>query len=1152
MIGKRLKQLLVANSFLMCSLSGVCEDIIPAYQPSPSTIKKSLNQPIGENLLMLATGSFDPLSQRLSFNKVGINNTQSNRYGIVQFYSGKADFHWLNAQGFVVIQNLPQNAYLVNWSSANKALLNKNKNIRWYGAYQTGYKISPQLWAQNRSIQTSYQLVIHTFKDVKTFKLSPLVRKYFKSVKIINSNIPKGFHEYVIETNAKDLDIVLNQLSTIEEIQWLSPYYPQKFYNNEAVSATQAASPPVTTPIFDQGIYGTGQIVGVADSGLDRNEDWFVHLDKGSGVNTAITDAQSTTPPALGTLHPNNKVIAYWVMPNAQAYDHFSASYHGTHVSGSVAGDRELLIGGGVGGSVSSPTSSGYDNDDGMAPNAQILFQDLGSDAGFGGLGSTPMWQQAFAAGVAIHSNSYGASVGNGAYGGSDQRVDQALRELEDMIILFAAGNDGSGANTIGSPANAKNVLTVGALGTNNSSSVASFSSRGPTDDGRIKPDIMATGSSIESAAGDSNNVNSIEPPLRILNSGTSMATPITAGSTALVRQYFMDGFYPTGAKNPADSITPSGPLMKAILLNGTKTDGGFFNNNVGWGRVWLENSLYFSGESKRMRIWEFANANGLQTGEQFSIDVAVQAGSEFRATLVWYDMEAPIGAGITLVNNLDLSVTVAANTYLANNFSGNDSITSGIADTLNTVEQVRFSAPVAGTYTITVDATNIAGNGSFNSDKQGFALVVSGDLASGNSLPPNPIGPSNLLATSNGLAGINLSWNAASSDYNNYEIYRVAGSCANADLTKARYLGSSINANFTDNTTVGGFQYAYKVRAFSDDLISEYSNCIDITSEQLCDLPPSFSLASVEIANSQAALCQVSLTWDAASSNCPAVSDIQYNIYRSSTHGFTPNLSNLIATTPLNATSYTDYTTASGQPYFYVVKAEDTTVNGSGPNNGNQTQVERERSATSLAMGATEGMLVDDVDNLALMKQTSIWSVSNLQKTNGLLSYRSAVEGNASYTPNTCARMYSPTFFIPTTPSGTPNISYQARFNIEYQWDGVVVEISTDGGSTWVDLPPDGGYPDTFAQTQNPPINVCGYSATHGAFTGNSGNVFQPFSHTLTAYQGQTVQIRWSLSTDSGSEDQGFYLDEVQYNNIQVPQACLAGAYIFSNGFEN
>jgi hypothetical protein len=1125
---------------------------IQAFHPNSVQINKASQK----QDLVLSVGIFDPKFEQLDFASKAINSVASSRYGIVQF-TEKASYHWLNENGFKVIQSLSNNAYVVNWQQAKRSLLLSNKNIRWFDSYQSGFKISPKLWNQNRKNQIYYEISVQTFNDTNKKHLSKLLKKYLPKTKTLKTSIPKGFGEIVLEVKASNLDESLSVLSSLEDVQWLEPYVKPKFFNTEAVSAVQAGassggSPsddiyrPDNTPIFYQGIWGTGQIVGIADSGLDRNEDWFVHLNNGNGVVTAITDAEDVSPPQVGTVHPDNKVYAYWTMPGAQAYD--NGSFHGTHTTGSIAGDRQQSTGS-IQANVSSPNALGYDNDDGMAPGAQILFDDIGSSSGLTGAGSIPMWQQAFAAGAAIHSNSYGSST-NGAYSGSDRRADEALRGLDDMIILFAAGNDDGQVNSTSSPGNAKNVTTVGALLHGNSTSVAFFSNKGPTDDGRLKPDISATGSSIESAAGDSNNSNIVDSPSRRSTSGTSMSTPITAGATALLRQYFTDGFYPTGIKNNADSHTPSGTLMKAMLLNGTNTDGGFFANNIGWGRVWLENTMHFDGDSKRFRFWEITNDKGLQTGEQFSVTIPVQANEEFRATLVWYDLPGPTGSGVTLVNNLDLKVEANGGTYLGNNFSSNNSITTGTNDVVNTVEQVRFANPIAANYTITVDAANIIGDGSIDSDKQGFALVVSGDLSTGNTVPANPINPSALTVSTNTSTSIDLSWSDVSADYDSYEIYRTLGTCASADLSTMRYLATSNSNNYSDNEAIGGYQYAYKIRAFSGDLISDYTNCIDATSQQICLLVPQFDATSTHVDSNSGDTCHIDLQWDAASSSCPTSTQIKYNVYRSTTHNFTPSLSNRVITT--SSTAFSDNSLVPNQVYFYVVQAEDNSGDGSGVNGGNQTTSVYEVVSSAVGSSTAEGSIIDDVDNLSLMQIQNIWSISNDQSSNGSLSYRSAAEGNNSYSANICGRMYSTTFEIGVSPTATPSISYQARYDIEPNWDGVVVEISTDDGATWVDLPPDGGYSSSFSETGNPPINICGYSASHGAFNGSTNGSFQTVTHDLSSYTGQQVQIRWNISTDPGTEEEGFYLDELAYNNILAPLSCTVETdLIYSNGFE-
>ncbi|WP_179952288.1 S8 family serine peptidase [Marinicella rhabdoformis] len=1128
----KLKPLVAATMLFTGSATLANLPTLASQQPDPQSIKQAINN----NQLILATGIFDPKNQALNFQAVGLESIASKNYGIVQFNIGKANAQWLKQQGFEVIQSLPSNAFVVNWKNKDQNVLSANSDIRWHGAFQSGYKVSPSLWQQNRASLTSYTLVIHAFKDYPRSKMEALIKKMVPSATLATSNIPASDNRIAISIPSQNFDSSINRLSLAEGIQWINRYYPERFLNDDAVQAVQDnSSSPIDRSIFAQGIYGTGQIVGIADSGLDRNEDWFAHLDKGNGVVSALTDAEASSPPFVGNMNHNNKVIAYWVMPGATAYD--EGTYHGTHVSGSVAGDK-LSNGSG---SIASPTQSGYDTDDGMAPNAQILFQDIGSNSGLTGVGSSPMWQQAHDAGAYIHSNSYG-SDSRGEYGGSDQNLDRTLRNLENMIIAVAAGNDAYVANSTGSPGNAKNAITVGALNHGNSATIAGYSNYGLTDDGRLKPDIATTGTSIVSAAGDSNNGSTIDTnPSSRSTSGTSMATPITAGAMALLRQYFVDGFYPTGVKNAADSIKPSGPLMKAMLLNGSNADAGFNYNRTGWGRPSLNNTLHFDGDNRKIKFWDVTHENGLGNDESVTFDVDVLSGEEFRATLTWYDLPGPTGSGVTLVNNLNLSIVAPDGTYLGNNFNTANSAvsqTGGSADNINTVEQVRLTAPQTGTYEITVTGADIPGDGTFGSDKQGYALVVSGAL--GSVSPQNLGDPSNLMGAANGLSGNDLNWTAATNaDF--YEVYRATGTCQNIQSGSMRFIGQTGSESFTDADTVGGYDYAYQVRAFNSDYESNYTSCVDVTSAQACLLPPQFSATETAITSNVNDSCSIGLSWPAASSSCPADPSVSYNIYRSTSHNFTANGGTLL-TTVNNMTQHDDLTVTGGQAYFYRVEAL---------NNGNTSSLSPELASTAIGTASnTIGTLSDNIDDSLLMNATGTWSVSNDRASDGTLSYRSTFEGASTYTSNTCARIYSPELSIPN--SGSPSVDYQAWYEIEAQWDGVVVEVSNDGGSTWTDLPPVGGYPSDFSQTGSPAINVCGYPASQGAYGGNSTG-FDPFSHDLTAYQGDTVQIRWSFSTDPASQFEGFYIDQINYNNVYTPNVCGAVDLdlIFKHGFE-
>ena len=95
---------------------------------------------------------------------------------------------------------------------------------------------------------------------------------------------------------------------------------------------------------------------------------------------------------------------------------------------------------------------------------------------------------------------------------------------------------------------------------------------RGPSFDGRIKPDVCAPGVKIRSSKSSGCIIESCDT---MEMSGTSMATPIAAGLATLVRQYFMDGYYPDGVKNPDSAFVPMGALIKAVMVNsGRKLTG--------------------------------------------------------------------------------------------------------------------------------------------------------------------------------------------------------------------------------------------------------------------------------------------------------------------------------------------------------------------------------------------------------------------------------------------------------------------------------------------------------------------------------------------------------------------------------------------------
>lgn len=374
-----------------------------------------------------------------------------------------------------------------------------------------------------------------------------------------------------------------------------------------------------------------------------------------------------------------------------------------------------------------------------MAPGAKLVIQDAGfktdNCGDLPGIGCpvvdlNPIFQQAYDQGARIHTNSWGdnenAAVQNN-YSAASQDVDEFLWNHKDDLIFFAAGNAGPGSGSVGSPSTAKSAVSVGAtLRATSANSMASFSSCGPTKDGRIKPEVTVPGSNIVSARNDGNvGTNNCST---LTESGTSMASPGAAGLTALIRQYYTDGWYPTGGKVSTNGFTPSGSLLRATLVNSAVNMTGTTAipaNCQGWGRVLLENALYFTGQTRKLWIKDTAAPfNTGSTNEDRTYTFTVGTGESFKATLAWTDFPSTPAASVNINNDLDLIITGPTGTiWRGNVFSGGNSTTGGSADRKNTLEQVLLASPTAGTYTVTVRSFNVP-NG-----PQPFALVVTGNV---------------------------------------------------------------------------------------------------------------------------------------------------------------------------------------------------------------------------------------------------------------------------------------------------------------------------------------------------------------------------------------------------------------------------------------
>lgn len=473
---------------------------------------------------------------------------------------------------------------------------------------------------------------------------------------------------------------------------------------------------------------GAGEVVGVADTGIDS-----AHKDFTGRLASVIP---------LGR--------------NGDASD---PNGHGTHVTGSIAGD----------GSESGGQFKG------VAPAASIVFQSLLDS--MGKLTGLPfkledLFNEAYQLGARIHNNSWGAPTGS-TYRVSSREVDEFVWNKKDMLIVISAGNEGTAADpligmrrsqqgfvdwlSIGSPATSKNALTVGASRSDRTSGgystlkhgeawpedfpagpikdepvsskpdcMSGFSSRGPCDDYRIKPDVVAPGTDILSCRSSGAPLRNFWGPFQAnpkyaFMGGTSMAAPLVSGCAALIREYY----------RTKRNHSPSAALLKATIINGaewlagpdsTADHGNQPNYHQGFGRVDMTRSLPdMINPAQRLEFIDNWQDPGTQLGsdQRRRWVIGVAPGTELRLCLAYTD---PPGRSIQ--NNLNMLVEVPGMTQ---KLFGNMQVPMSLnqPDATNNVEVLRLPNAPGGQYLIQITATSIMRG------PQDFALVATGALTS-------------------------------------------------------------------------------------------------------------------------------------------------------------------------------------------------------------------------------------------------------------------------------------------------------------------------------------------------------------------------------------------------------------------------------------
>lgn len=409
----------------------------------------------------------------------------------------------------------------------------------------------------------------------------------------------------------------------------------------------------------------------------------------GVGVNVGVWDEGSVdSHPDFGsrrTLH-----------------DAAATSYHSTHVAGTIGG-----------------SGAGDADATGMAPAAEIHSWDWSSD-------ELEMRNEAPGVGLALSNHSYGhitgwwhdgsswidtGATGFGDYGLPASEWDDVVFDT-GLLVFKSAGNDRNDGpdwptgprmdgpfDCIATNGNAKNIVTVCA--TQDDDSMTIFSSWGPSDDGRVKPDLCANGLGLWSTAPGGSYGSS---------SGTSMSSPSAAGAASLLFELFR-------SLNFSD---PDPHLVKALMIDGARDLGRTGPDyEFGWGLINAE----ASADRIREGDWDLGLVSS--TGEEAAWSLNLPAGAmQLKATIAWTDPAGSPAAAQALVNDLDLLLVEPGGglvrPWTLDGAAPNLSATRGV-NTVDNVEQVVVDGPVAGDWTIRVLGGAVA------MGPQVFAVVAEG-----------------------------------------------------------------------------------------------------------------------------------------------------------------------------------------------------------------------------------------------------------------------------------------------------------------------------------------------------------------------------------------------------------------------------------------
>ncbi|HQL78410.1 MAG TPA: S8 family serine peptidase, partial [Verrucomicrobiota bacterium] len=738
----------------------------------------------GEDVIELSAGPINTAAPPPPPGKgVVAEDFSGKRLHLVQF-AGPIMPEWrasLVKAGLKVVAYVPRNSYLVYGDSASlgqfRVAAASTPHVQWEEAYLPEEKIHPRARAAAEKATRkeltddlfAIQLVEDEAANAQSLQFLDEIRR-----ELIRRSKFLGYVNVVLRLPPERLA----EVAALPDVVSIQPYaMPKKRDERQGqilagnLTGGLPSSPGYLDWLVNKGF--TADQFAASGFGVDVSD---------SGIDNGTTSPNHPNLHALGDPAQPARVLYNRLVgtPNSGSTLQ-GCDGHGNLNSHIIAGYNDLS-------GFPHTDSLGYHYGLGIAPFVRVGSSVIFDPDYFTNPDYSELQSRAYQDGARVSCNSWG-SRSYGAYTSDSQAYDALVRDAQpsgspfpaagnqEMVIVFSAGNDGSSANSIGAPGTGKNIISVGAsenahshstanggnnstgndgcdipdTGADNANDIIYFSSRGPCDDGRVKPDIVGPGTHVTGGVGQQvgygstgtalacfeatgvcglpgsgtvgspNNFFPLGQQFYSTSSGTSHSCPALGGGAALLRQYFINQTWPA----------PSPAMTKAWLMNAGRYMTGLYandtlpSNNQGMGLLNL--GAAFDGVLRIHRD-QLEEDRFTASGQVRAFDGLITDPTKpFRVTLAWTDAPGST-LGSAYNNNLNLTVTVGGQTYRGNFFSGAVSVAGGTNDPRNNVESVFLPAGLTGEYIITVSAANINSDGvPGNADAldQDFALVV-------------------------------------------------------------------------------------------------------------------------------------------------------------------------------------------------------------------------------------------------------------------------------------------------------------------------------------------------------------------------------------------------------------------------------------------